>query len=428
MSYMKSFYLLFMLLSLIACSNGGDGDNGGTNNGPAEPVKLAISGTTAGTLGIFDPSAAEDPATHRLWMSYSSIDPSSYATYNDPTITYWQVSIRLAYSDDNGANWQDSGTVVSPSVETLVGPMTAAHPGGDIPVNSEAIWQSETSSLIYDPNANAGEQWKLIWYQYLHADGRSFFADYQWIALKMAATPEELAAATPIKLFGGAGLQPENTNDASPVFAPIGGAPAIQLNSDLTNTLGAADLNDLSACIFAEPGLYANTSAVYLIVFCADASTIPTLGGITQYIVHFRCNSPCDMTSASSWEYLGRLLSPTDTQAVTTDNHFQAPSIVEKNGSAYLIVTPVDKSNPLVDRYDGCKVYKFSDLNSNQLVRHSGDLVEFANVSAVNRDSDSHHGACDAISDMQGGILLSQTGTVGTANTFQIFKSQVLLP
>jgi len=415
-----------MLMSLFACSDGGGG--GTTSGGPAVPEKMTIGGTTAGALGIFDPSVTEDPATGRLWMSYSSVDPSGYATYNDPTITYWQVSIRLAYSDDNGTSWQDSGTVMSPSVETLVGPMTAAAPGGDIPMDSEGIWQSETSSLIYDPNANAGEQWKLIWYQYLHADGRSFFADYQWIALKMAATPQGLAAATPIKLFAGAGLQPENTNDASPVFAPIGGAPAIQLNSDLSSSVGAADLNDLSLCIFAEPGLYANSSAVYLAVFCADASTIPTLGDITQYIVYFRCNSPCTMTSASSWEYMGRLLSPSDAQAVTTDNHFQAPSIVKNNGSTYLIVTPVDKSNPAVDRYDGCRVYKFSDINSNQLVRSSGNLLEYASVGAVDGATDSHHGACDAVSDMIGGILLSQTGTVGTANTFQIYKSQVSLP
>lgn len=427
MNFIKCFYILLLLTTLYACSDGGS-ENGGSTNETADPEKLIISGTTAGALGIFDPSVTEDPATGRLWMSYSSVDPSGYTTYNDPIITYWQVSTRLAYSDDNGASWQDSGSVVSPSVETLVGPMTAAHPGGDIPTDSEGIWQSETSSLIYDPNANAGEQWKLIWYQYLHADGRSFFADYQWIALKQAATPEGLAAATPVKLFGGAGLQPENTNDGSPVYAPIGGAPVIQLNTDLSKTVGGADLNDLTACIFAEPGLYASSSAVYMAVFCADASTILTLGDITQYIVTFRCNSPCNMTSASSWEYMGRLLSPTDAQAVTTDNHFQAPSIVENNGSTYLIVTPVDKSNPSVDRYNGCKVYKFSDLNSNQLVKNAGDLVEFANVSAVNGDSDSHHGACDAISDMNGGILLSQTGRVGTASTFQIFKTQVSLP
>lgn len=418
---LRTYSLILVFIALAACGGGG-----GSSSDPVQPQPEKVTFSGMGSLGIFDPSVTRDPATGRLWMSYSSVDPSSYDTYNIPTVTYWKVEVRLAYSDDNGTTWQDSGAVVAASNEAIVGPLTAAHPDGDVPASSEGTWQSETSSLIYDPGAAAGEEWKLTWYQYLHADGRSLFADYQWIAMKTASTPQGLAAATPVKLFAGAGLQAANTNSGSPVFAPIGGAPAIQLNTDLTLSVGGADLAELEFCIFAEPGLHATASAVYLSVFCADASTIPITGEVTQYIVNFRCMSPCNMASAANWEYLGRLLSPVDAQNVTSDHHFAASSIVENGGSTYLIVTPVDTT--LGDRYNGCKIYKFIDNDSNQLERSNGDLLEMASVGAVNGDTDSHFGACDGLSGMEGGILLSQTGTVGSANTFQVFKTQVSLP
>src|SRR5687768_8680405 len=45
-----------------------------------------------GTRGVFDPSITEDPATGRLWMSYSSFDASTHSR--------WGIGVRLAYSDD----------------------------------------------------------------------------------------------------------------------------------------------------------------------------------------------------------------------------------------------------------------------------------------------------------------------------------------
>jgi len=358
-----------------------------------------------------------DPGTGRLWMSYSSVDKSIYY----PSSTYWAVSVRLAFSDDNGANWQDAGVLLAPKDERLLGPMLENHPFGDIPADSLGMWQSETSSLVYDPHPStpANERWKLIWFQYLNANLVNFFADYSWIAMKMASTPLGLATATPVKLFGGAGLQPQNTIAITPVFAPIGGAPAIQLNTALTQVPGGADPTELNLCVFAEPGLHATNSAVYLAIFCADATTNP----ITEYLVYFRCSSPCTMTIAANWEYLGRLLTPADAQAATGDDHFQAPALVAKNGKTYLIVTPVDVS--VGNRYNGCRVYEFIDVNSNQLIRSSGQLVE---VARVNGDASTHHGACAAFSGLDGGILFSQFEPASPAETFKIYKSQVGLP
>lgn len=401
---------LFMLFFLSACGGGGSGSGFGV---APTPERVTFAG--AGDLGIFDPSVTRDPGTGRLWMSYSSVDTSIYYL---PTI-YWAVSVRLAFSDDNGVSWQDAGVVAAPNVETLVGPMTEAHPTGSIPANSPGIWQSETSSLIYDPSAPLAERWKLIWHQYLNANLTSFFADYGWIAMKTAATPAALAVAAPVKLFGGAGLQPDSSITVAPVFSPTGGVPAIQLNTDLTQAAVGADLADLTLCVFAEPGLHATNNAVYLAIFCADAATMP----VTEYLVYFRCASPCDMTSAAGWEYLGRLLTPADAQAATGDDHYQAPALVEKNNVTYLLATPVDTT--VGNRYDGCRVYEFTDVDTNALLRNNGQLVE---VARVNGEAGTHNGACAAYSGLDGGILFSQFEEASTTETFKIYKSNVGLP
>jgi len=258
----------------------------------------------------------------------------------------------------------------------------------------------------------------------LNANLVSYFVDYAWVSLKMAATPEDLVTATPLKLFGGAGLSADNTNTGSPMFAPIGGAPLIQLNTDITNSVGGADVSELNWCIWAESGLHATNDALYLAIYCADASSVPVSGSVTEYIVYFRCPGPCDITNAAGWEYIGRLLTPADAQAATGDHHFQAPALVEKNGSTYLLVTPVDTITT-DDRYNGCRLYKFVDINSNLLERSGANLVEYKRVDG---EAGTHFGACDSYSGLNGGILLSQQGAVGTADTFQIYKSQVGLP
>lgn len=405
---------LFLLLYLSACGSGS------SVTIPAAAERITFSG--AGDLGIFDPSLTRDTSSGQLWMSYSSVNTSP----NYASTLYWSVSIRLAYSDDNGVTWQDAGVAVSPAVErTDFGPMTEAHPTGDIPVNTKGMWQSEMSSLVYDSNpaTAANERWKLIWVQYFHGDLTSYFVDYTWISMKMASTPAGLAAATPVKLFGGAGLQADNVITGAPVYAPIGGVPAIQLNTGLTQVGGGADVTELNLCIFAEPGLHATNSAIYMAIYCADASTVAATGKVTEYLVYFRCNSPCTMTNAASWEYLGRLLSPTDAQAATSDHHYQAPAVVEKNGKTYLIVTPVDATSGA--RYNGCRVYEFVDVNSSLLRRSSGQLIE---VARIDGDALSHNGACEAFSGLDGGIIFSQFGTAGTADAFKIIKSQVSLP
>lgn len=398
---------LFILYFLASCGGGG------SSSFVTSPSPEKLTTTGAGSLGIFDPSVTRDPNTNRLWMSYSSIEVSNY----HPSSTYWAVSIRLASSVDNGVSWQDEGEVVA-SEETLLGPFD---PMATITADSEGTWQSEMSSLIYDPEAAAGEEWKLIWLQYLHVGSTSFFADHAWINIKMAAQPSDLVAtATTVKLFGGFGLKNDGSNTGSPVYSPTGNAPAIQLNTELTQTMGGADVTELNLCIFAEPGLHATDSALYLTTYCADAANTPP----TEYLVHFSCTSPCDITNAASWEYLGRLLTPADAVAATGLHHYQAPAIVEKANKHYLLATPVDTTS--AGPYSGCRVYEFVDINTNELRRDTNsDLIEIARADGI---VDTHNGACAAFNGLSGGILLSQFNVANTTDKFTIYKSQVSLP
>jgi hypothetical protein len=113
-----------------------------------QPERITFTGGCE--LGIFDPSIARDPETGRLWMSYSAVDESQFYV---PSI-YWGVSIRLAYSDDNGSTWQYAGVAVFMFSVHTVGPLNVTNPAPPIDTGSDGIWQSETSTLIYDPAAS----------------------------------------------------------------------------------------------------------------------------------------------------------------------------------------------------------------------------------------------------------------------------------
>ena len=377
-----------------------------------EPKRLMIEG--AGNLGIFDPSISKDPTTDRLWMSYSSVNESKFYKKSK----FWAVSLRLAYSDDNGASWFDAGETAG-HVEKVLGPMTETHRKGDIPAGSKGLWQSETSSLIYDPAAPDEEKWKLVWFQYLHANSVPFYLDHSWIALKMASTPEGLIDAEPIKLFSGLGVKNDGENTKAPAYSPTGGKARIRLNLDLTRAIKGANLKELTMCIFVEPGMYANQDAIYLAMYCADAVTDP----ITEEMVYFRCQSPCNMTDADSWEYLGRLFKRKDARRSARHHHFQAPSIVESNGKMFVVVTPVRKF--IGQRYNGCRIYEFNDDRTRVKRKMNGKLRELARIDGIRG---THHGACAIFPDLVGGTLLSQYEHKADGETFRIYKSGVDLP
>jgi hypothetical protein len=368
--------------------------------GPCIAAEAAQLLKGIGARGVFDPSITEDPATHRLWMSYSSFEASTHS--------HSGVVLRMAYSDD-GETWHDAGAVQG-FAEVLAGPFQATEAGEPaIDGESSGTWQNEASTLVYDAHAPREERWKLFWHQALWVNDVPRYASYSWIALKMADSPENLAQARPIKLFTGYMSRSAGESSDAPAHSPIPGPPAIRLDKQDPQ---------LGACMFGQPAAIAAPDGLYLALDCAWLGTRPQL-----HTVLLRCTYPsCVMTNAASWTVVGRLTEPRDApQLDERYEGFGGTALAEKNGRYYLIATPLVAGG----RYDGCNVYRFEDIAKGKLERgRRGELVVAGTVQGI---PETHHGACAAHARVTG-ILLSQIVSTAAPRVMQIRKSSVALP
>jgi hypothetical protein len=355
-----------------------------------------------GARGVFDPSITEDPATSRLWMSYSSFDVSSHSQSG--------VNLRIAYSDD-GETWRDVG-VVHEFKDVVVGALGATE-AGEVGVEdgSPGSWQNETSSLVFDDQAPREQRWKLFWHQTLWVNDVPRYASYSWIALKMADSPENLAHASAIKLFTGYLARTSGESVGAPTFSPIPTPPAIQLDKKEAQ---------LGACIFGQPAAISARDGLYLALDCAWLGSRPLL-----HTVLLRCAYPgCSVTDDASWRIVSRLTQPQD--ALELDEQYKGfggTALAERDGQYFLIATPIASQG---NRYDGCNVYRFEDLTLGKLERRRrGKLVIAQSVRGI---PDTHHGACAAHSRLKGGIVLSQIASTAAPRIMQIRRSGVELP
>lgn len=410
-SRFRNQILIILLSSLSAC--------GGSNSNPAPPENspppaMEITFSAGGINGIFDPSVTYDPDNQRLWMSYSTVNPSIY--FN--TDQHLGVAIRLAYSDDGGINWTDAGVVVSGFSDQTVGPLASINPDLNIPASSNGTWQSETSSLIYDANAIASERWKIVWHQYLRANGTSYFVDYGWIAMKAAASPTDLANAPSVKLFGGSFIQFAGEQSGAPAYSPIAGPALIALNVDVTNTINGVNANELDMCVWAEPGLLADSNGLHLAINCQFLNG----ANIDAYVIMFSCNNPCNITQANNWTYKGRVLTPADANDIGFRN-YSAAELSIKNDTYYLMVTPV--RDVAESAYDGCRVYQFDNFTNASLEQNQGSFVEVLRYDGI---LDLHNGACSAHEQMMTGILHSQFRDDTPPVLFHLWQTNVSIP
>jgi hypothetical protein len=382
-------YTFGAVLLLIGCHS----SSGGGSSSPAPPERIAFAGV--GARGIFDPSVTLDPGNGRLWMSYSAVE----ASVSWPTQNVDVVATRLAYSDDNGKTWTDSATVVSNFLDVNL-PLA--------PPNDAGTWINEVSQLIYDPGAVAAEKWKILWHHYLLVNGSRRF-EHGWIAMKMASKPEDLAAAPEIKLFAGYLYDSSNNTAGGTSRSPVGGPPQIQLDTALNPAL--------NTCVFTEPGMYASSGALYMSLQCEH------LADSNRLIVLLKCTSPCNTGSAVSWSYLGTVLQKSDATAFGFDSGFAASGMFASAGSVYLVVTPAQTGGaPFPDYYSGCRVFKFSDIDSALLQKIGSQLTL---IGSVDGTAGSFNGACNYhASASKSGMLYSELKTSVT-DKFQIFVSHI---
>jgi hypothetical protein len=369
-------------------------DCGGSSPLSIAPTPERITFANIGVHGIFDPSIALDSGNGRLWMSYSSADPSAMWPANVNVI-----ATHLAYSDDHGNTWtsSSSGELINDYSDVTLPPSAP---------NNAGTWVNEVSQLIYDPGAIPAERWKILWHHYLLINNVRHF-EHGWIGMKTASTPEGLATATEIKLFGGYLYDSANDTAGGTTRSPVGGAPQIQLDTALDPAL--------NTCVFSEPGMYATNSALYVSLLCVR------LSDTNHLIALFKCTSAC--TTGSAWSYLGTALQNSDAAAFGYDTGFSASGMFESGGNVYLVATPVQTSGaPWPDYYSGCRIFRFANIDSAQL-QLSGGMP--APVGSVNGTQWSFNGACayHASANLSG-MLYSEVNTSVT-DMFQIYKSHI---
>ena len=339
-------------------------------------------------------------------MSYSSVNPSVMWPTGNPDA----VATRLAYSDDQGRTWIDSASLIPYTDVDLVFLTQPPFPFD----NSfrAGTWQSEVSNLVFDAGATAPNQkWKLISMHYLAIKAERHF-EHGWVGLKMAATPQELPTATEIKLFSSASdppYDPANNTAGGPSGVPVDGAPAIAFDTAFNHA-------DLNGCFISEPSLLSTSAALYLSVDCLRATDFS--------VVLLKCVHPCTMTEvggSNGWTYAGTALTLADGVSFGVDQGFSASSLVQSGGQNYLIATP-RSSTPDNGYYNGCKVFRFSDLDTATLQRTNGvpDVV-----ATVNGDAGSFGGACTYLpSASRAGVIRGQIFPTATEK-FRLLMSGV---
>jgi hypothetical protein len=289
------------------------------------PQRLDLPITGAGSWGIFDPGPALDPATARIWMSYSTVDPSAWWT-PDTNPAASKISTRIAHSDNAGVDWTDDGIVNEASDVVLPG-------ANGVPV--QATWEHEVSRLAYDPYAPANARWILIWMTYVAVGSTSVF-EHSWISIREGADPRPSGWNSPSKLF--VGIKYAAVDDA------IGGPPAVYLDGRLSP--------DLALCgAPTEPGILARPDALYVSLFCASSP------GNGRVILTRR------LRSTGQWQYVGTFATDADAQALGFDN-YSATELIEQNGKQYLTLSP--ETGRI---YKGCTVFEIADLSAATLVR-----------------------------------------------------------
>ncbi|MES9972420.1 MAG: hypothetical protein ABW092_20495 [Candidatus Thiodiazotropha sp.] len=372
---------LLILLFVYGCGGGG-----GNDDNPSQTATELQVIATPGDDGIFDPAPTWDGDT-TLWMSHSSVNLSS----DDPLL--FQVHTRIATSQDGGASWVDTGT--DPNNASLL-------PDFQITVGVDtfwATWRFEVSRLFYDPyDSDANRRWKILWHRVVAIGNPTPAALFQnsWIGYSSAASPDG-AWHDERKLFTGSLY---NSADMDPII----GSPEFPLDTTYNSELG-------NCTLFTEPGVLARSEGIYISLHCTGENKIVLL----------RCNR-----AFSNCEYVGDLLTAADAVPFSLSDQpidfFSASELVDTATATYLIVTGVVETD---DRYNGCLVFKVSDLASATLERSGGEPVL---VTLVNGNSGSFNGACGYDPhDTADGIIYSEF-TPTSSPRFHLFSSHVTLP
>lgn len=327
-----------------------------------------------GPLGIFDASIAAAPGSNRVWMSYSSVEPS-YRWSSDHPHT---VSTRLAFSDDRGASWIDANLWINRSedvTEAVAGEQCGAKP---------CTWNFEVSRLVYDEGAVPTERWKLFYHRYLMVNGDRDFR-IGWIAMKQAADPVALARSPEVVLLAGS------------LFKQAGASPLVSTQECLA---------------LSEPGAIARGQDLFLALFCAKGRHMSS-GSILLYQLHH---------PDGRWTLAGTLLDNREDSArlrargIPAEG-FSAPELFSFRGRTILAVTPTKDNFP---EYRGCYLFEVQDLPAARILSDERGPRPLRTLAGA-----SHNGACAYAEEAPAsGLILSELQPDATA-VFRLYRTGI---
>ncbi|MEM1034559.1 MAG: sialidase family protein [Myxococcota bacterium] len=334
-------------------------------------LEPTVAAPTAGVSeGRIDPSVAHDPTTGRVWMVYSGAEGGPFV--GRP----FQVSQRLAFSDDRGASWCDHGEVVP-----------VADLGDDCPPDSDGPchFNQEVGTLVHTPGAPPARRWKLFYFTVAATPDNNYpFAQY---LVREASQPEALAAATPRRLFAGGSFE----------FPPV----AAWMDRHAAG-LGPTEVRldqlhpDLENCLqFSELGTAADGDRLWASFLCADPRE------------HLTVLVSTDDPELRAWRYHGVLVDGDDVRAIdaSSPNYSASELFFGRDGQLRLSVSPVRAANN--GSYHACHIYRVTDPET-ATVAPEPERVVTPNSETV------HHGMCTY------DPALTETGLIAA----QVFESR----
>jgi len=345
----------------------------------ASYAKVNIIGETA-KMGGFDSAIEYDKGGAVGWLVYTAIE-------------FPNMSTHLAKTTDHGRTWQYVTTINS----SIPGKMVID--GKTV----QGLWRNEVPTIVHDPD-DPGGQWKLFSHKYfIKAPYRDYRRGkpirFMYIAYKYAPTPEKLASAEEIVLFG-----------AGP--SPVGPKKARYNLNNFHPDLSKSGM-------YTEPGSLYKDGVLYL-----------SLAAVGKDRKDNRTFLLASYDHGKTWKYLGTLTDYKDATAVGC-TILTASSLVQEKGRTFLLIAPVFKEGKK-GVHRGTYIFEFEDISRAKLKRDGrGRLVvhkylrpSIKSQNAGESDYDEHNTAGGIVMPQLDSSVLKRGVDPRNVESFKIFSTK----
>ncbi len=323
--------------------------------------------------GFSDPTVSRDPVTGRLWMAYSWLSMAFTPKPGGGSDPEGVVDIHLAYSDDNGLNWQFDSVLYKASYDVDPGG-TSAHDGY---VSHEVV-------TMVNQQTSAGTKWYAAHLQYFLKTGpklRHIKGDSWTFVVTSADSPKDIGKNSEALLAG--------------ALTADGWGASVNL-SEMAPELANCSL-------WTEPALFFEGDTLYLSGVCMvwDTEYHTELGKVVLF-----ATEPVGAPNSWSWRYVGELAGPDVAAELGGDNLLQTEFARTRDGQLIVFLTPNHYDEQIkLEVHHGSWVLDVESLDPPVLARNNdGSLKVRAIITASDLDL-LGPGACAYEPSLETGVL-----------------------